>query len=270
MNNKDSNFSFLYEKALGLISQKRLQDGKDILERLYNSGNVNKDILNLLGILSYIYCDFSKAKSYWVESLEVDSYENDAVNFIKDVENEEFNILEKNYYSSISLIEDKNYKDAINILEDIEEKRRDLIEVKELLSLLYMIKNKEYKAFDKIKRAIEIDKSNSGLKLIHENINSKIEEKNNLGDINYEIIEESIVSEVVLNLIMILNYKINDVYECEYNSQNEEIVRLKEILESKEEEIKKLRIENKEAFEILEEVRFRNESAFTEELDFEE
>lgn len=269
MNSKDDNFSFLYEKALELISKRRLQEGELILDRLYSLGNINKGILNILGILSYLYCNFESAKNYWSESLELDDYENEAAKFLDDMDSKEFNVLENSYYESIKLIEDKNYKEAIKVLESIDEKRSGLVEVKEMLSLLYMIENKSYMALDKIKIATKIDKSNEKLNLIYKNIESTINKNSDFNDNSDEIIERFTVSEVILNLIMILNYKINDIYEDEYKAGNEEISRLNQLLEKKEEEVLRLKLENEEALAIIEEVRFRNESAYTEELDTE-
>lgn len=236
--NKDEETLEIYNKALDLIANKRLRDGEELLEKIHKAGNINIDILNVLGIINYLYCNFDEAKKYWSESLEISFEDNKALEFINDINSEEFNLIKEEYIKSLSLIENKNYLEAINLLESIGDKRRELIEVKEILALLYMLINDNVKAFENISNALECDNSNCKMKSIYYEIKSDLEKVSNKDKENHSVVEFNF-SEVVLNLIMILNYKINSFYEEELTYKNEEISKL-----IKEIELNRLEIEN--------------------------
>ena len=219
MKNSEEALEVVYNNALDLILNKKLKEGEKLLEKIYGSGNINIDILNLLGIIKYMYCDFYEAKKYWNESLKVSCEDNKASEFIEDVESDDFKLISEKYIYSLNLIEDKNYLQAIEILEEINKGRSELIEVKILLALLYMIIDEKNKAFKNIYNEIKCDLA-------------KAEEK--------EESEELTFSESILNLIMILNYRINSFYEEELKYRNEEIKSLYEEIKNMNLEIESL------------------------------
>lgn len=235
MDIREENLNLIYEKALELIENKRLSEGRELLEKIYISGNRNVDGLNILGVISCLYCEFEEAKKYWKESIELGDEYNEAYLFLDDINSSDFESLKDKYKKSIELIENENYEEAIKIIENIEEERKEFLETKEILSLLYMLKNKQALALSKIKLALDKDVSNIKFKSIYENIKNNItskEEKN--GSLDYDLALNFTFSEVILNLIMILNYKINEVYEEEIKLQNEKIYELEKRLELKE------------------------------------
>lgn len=225
MKNSKEALEGAYNNALDLILNKKLKEGEKLLEKIYGSGNINIDILNILGIIKYMYCDFYGAKKYWNESLKVSCEDNKASEFIKDIESDDFKLISEKYRESLNLIEDKNYLQAIEGLEEIDKRRGELIEVKIILALLYMIIDEKNKAFKNIEGALSYDTSNYKIKEIYDEIKSDLAKSE---DEEKDESEELTFSESILNLIMILNYRINSFYEEELKYRNEEIKSLYE------------------------------------------
>lgn len=240
MKNSKEALEVVYNNALDLILNKKLKEGENLLEKIYDSGNVNIDILNLLGIIKYMYCDFYGAKKYWNESLKISYEDNKASEFIEDIESDDFKLISEKYKDSLSLIEDKNYLQAIENLEEINKRRSELIEVKILLTLLYMTIDEKKKAFKNIEGALSYDTSNYKIKEIYDEI------KYDLAKGQYEEKEESeelTFSQFILNLIIILNYRINSFYEEELKYRNEEIKSLYEEIKTMNLEVESLNTE---------------------------
>ncbi|MDM0472883.1 hypothetical protein [Clostridium perfringens] len=239
MKNSKEALEVVYNNALDLILNKKLKEGEKLLEKIYGSGNVNIDILNLLGIIKYMYCDFYGAKKYWNESLKISYEDNKAYEFIGDIESDDFKLISEKYKDSLSLIEDKDYLQAIEVLEEIN-RRSELIEVKTLLALLYMTIDEKKKAFKNIEGALSYDTSNYKIKEIYDEIKCDLEKGQ---DEEKEEFEELTFSQSILNLIMILNYRINSFYEEELKYRNEEIKSLYEEIKTMNLEIESLNTE---------------------------
>ncbi|MDM0967292.1 tetratricopeptide repeat protein [Clostridium perfringens] len=235
MKNSKEALEVVYNNALDLILNKKLKEGEKLLEKIHSSGNVNIDILNLLGIIKYMYCDFYGAKKYWNESLKISYEDNKASEFIEDIESDDFKLISEKYKDSISLIEDKNYLQAIENLEEVNKRRSELIEVKILLALLYMTIDEKKKAFKNIESALSYDISNYKIKEIYNEIKCDL-----VKDEEKEESEELAFSQSILNLIMILNYRINSFYEEELKYRNEEIKSLYEEIKTMNLEIESL------------------------------
>ncbi|MDK0864646.1 hypothetical protein P5F16_13355 [Clostridium perfringens] len=240
MKNSKEALEVVYNNALDLILNKKLKEGEKLLEKIYSSGNVNIDILNLLGIIKYMYCDFYGAKKYWNESLKISCEDNKASEFIGDIESNDFKLISEKYKDSISLIEDKNYLQAIENLEEINKRRSELIEVKTLLALLYMTIDEKKKAFKNIEGALSYDTSNYKIKEIYDEIKCDLVKGQ---DKEKDESEELAFSQSILNLIMILNYRINSFYEEELKYRNEEIKSLYEEIKTMNLEIESLNTE---------------------------
>lgn len=240
MKNSKEALEVVYNNALDLILNKKLKEGENLLEKIHSSGNINIDILNLLGIIKYMYCDFYGAKKYWNESLKILYEDNKASEFIGDIESDDFKLISEKYKDSIILIEDKDYLQAIENLEEINKRRSELIEVKILLALLYMTIDEKKKAFKNIESALSYDTSNYKIKEIYDEIKCDLskgqdEEKGES--------EELTFSQSILNLIMILNYRINSFYEEELKYRNDEIKSLYEEIKTMNLEIESLNTE---------------------------
>lgn len=240
MKNSKEALEVVYNNALDLILNKKLKEGENLLEKIYGSGNVNIDILNLLGIIKYMYCDFYGAKKYWNESLKISFEDNKASEFIEDIESNDFKLISEKYKDSLSLIEDKDYLQAIENLEEINKRRSELIEVKILLALLYMTIDEKKKAFKNIEGALSYDTSNYNIKEIYDEIKYDLAKGQ---DEEKEESEELTFSQSILNLIMILNYRINSFYEEELKYRNEEIKSLYEEIKTMNLEIESLNTE---------------------------
>ncbi len=237
MKNSKEALEVVYNNALDLILNKKLKEGENLLEKIHSSGNINIDILNLLGIIKYMYCDFYRAKKYWNESLKISYEDNKAYEFIGDIESDDFKLISEKYKDSISLIEDKDYLQAIENLEEINKRRSELIEVKTLLALLYMTIDEKKKAFKNIESALSYDTSNYKIKEIYDEIKCDLSKGQ---DEEKEESEELTFSQSILNLIMILNYRINSFYEDELKYRNEEIKSLYEEIKTMNLEIESL------------------------------
>lgn len=240
MKNSKEALEVVYNNALDLILNKKLKEGEKLLEKIYGSGNVNIDILNLLGIIKYMYCDFYGAKKYWNESLKISCEYNKASEFIGDIESNDFKLISEKYKDSLSLIEDKSYLQAIENLEEINKRRSELIEVKILLALLYMTIDEKKKAFKNIEGALSYDTSNYKIKELYDEIKCDLEKGQ---DEEKEEFEELTFSQSILNLIMILNYRINSFYEEELKYRNEEIKSLYEEIKTMNLEVESLNTE---------------------------
>lgn len=240
MKNSKEALEVVYNNALDLILNKKLKEGEKLLEKIYGSGNVNIDILNLLGIIKYMYCDFYGAKKYWNESLKISCEDNKASEFIEDIGSYDFKLISEKYKDSISLIEDKNYLQAIENLEEINKRRSELIEVKILLALLYMTIDEKKKAFKNIESDLSYDTSNYKIKEICDEMKCDLVKGK---DKEKEESEELTFSQSILNLIMILNYRINSFYEEELKYRNEEIKSLYEEIKTMNLEIESLNTE---------------------------
>lgn len=240
MKNSKEALEVVYNNALDLILNKKLKEGENLLEKIYGSGNINIDILNLLGIIKYMYCDFYGAKKYWNESLKISFEDNKASKFIEDIESNDFKLISEKYKGSLNLIEDKNYLQAIENLEEINKRRSELIEVKILLALLYMTIDEKNKAFKNIEGALSYDTSNYKIKEIYDEIKCDLVKGK---DKEKEESEELTFSQSILNLIMILNYRINSFYEEELKYRNEEIKSLYEEIKTMNLEIESLNTE---------------------------
>lgn len=240
MKNSKEALEVVYNNALDLILNKKLKEGEKLLEKIYGSGNVNIDILNLLGIIKYMYCDFYGAKKYWNESLKISYEDNKASEFIEDIESDDFKLISEKYKDSINLIEDKNYLQAIENLEEINKRRSELIEVKILLALLYMTIDEKNKAFKNIESALSYDTSNYKIKEIYDEMKCDLVKGK---DKEKEESEELTFSQSILNLIMILNCRINSFYEEELKYRNEEIKSLYEEIKTMNLEVESLNTE---------------------------
>lgn len=240
MKNSKEALEVVYNNALDLILNKKLKEGEKLLEKIYGSGNVNIDILNLLGIIKYMYCDFYGAKKYWNESLKISYEDNKASEFIEDIGSDDFKLIIEKYKDSLSLIEDKSYLQAIENLEEVNKRRSELIEVKILLALLYMIIDEKKKAFKNIEGALSYDTSNYKIKELYDEIKCDLSKGQ---DKEKDESEELTFSQSILNLIMILNYRINSFYEEELKYRNEEIKSLYEEIKTMNLEIESLNTE---------------------------
>ena len=123
-------------------------------------------------------------------------------------------------------------------LEEVNKRRSELIEVKILLALLYMTIDEKKKAFKNIESALSYDISNYKIKEIYNEIKCDL-----VKDEEKEESEELAFSQSILNLIMILNYRINSFYEEELKYRNEEIKSLYEEIKTMNLEVESLNTE---------------------------
>lgn len=215
------NLDYIYDYVLNLVLSKNLKEAENFLENIYFKKIRNIDFLNILGIIKYMYCDFKGAKYYFKESVTME-INNKAISFLDYMESEEFKLLEIKFKEGVNLIRDKEYNKSIKLLEEVYKLKGDLIEVRILLALLYGKMGEIDKASKFIEEAFFMDNSNFKIKEIYESL--KEEEKEKEFELSF--------SENILNLILILNYRINSFYEEELRNRSDTIELLCEKLKS--------------------------------------
>ena len=217
----------VYDYVIYLVLNKRLKEAEAFIEKNSSIKSNNIDILNILGIIKYRYCDFKEAKKYFYESLNILEEGNKAKYFLEDMEEPNFKIIEKKYKKALILIEEGQDKKAIELLEEINKERKDLIETKIFLSLLYGKAEDFNRGIYYIESALREDKSNYKIRFLYDQMMVDLNNINKCDELSF--------SESFFNLMLILNYKINSFYEEEIINKNKEI----EILWEELEKIKK-------------------------------
>lgn len=187
LNKKDS--CALYNESINNINNNYISSGLKFLKeaRDLNPGDV--DVLNLIGLVNLLKCNFDEAVESFYKSL---LCEKTALceKYINMLTSEEFLIFFERYNQLIRLINKGMYKEAIQGFKLITEQYSDLIEPYELLALLYD-KEEEYIKFDECVEVLKnIDKENHLLNQendtldIYNNVNRQV--KSNVKSDNYE------------------------------------------------------------------------------------
>ncbi len=126
----------LYSDALTLIKDSRIKDGMELLDKALMIDNKDIEILNLMGLCNYIYCNFKKARYYFEKSYRLDK-DNKASNYMTTMYSREFYSIYNKYSCSLILIDNKKYTNAISVLEELKILNKELITPYEMLYLLY-------------------------------------------------------------------------------------------------------------------------------------
>ncbi|WP_227862344.1 MULTISPECIES: tetratricopeptide repeat protein [unclassified Clostridioides] len=156
-NKKDS--CFLYNESINNINNNCISSGLKFLKEARDLNPDDVDILNLIGLVNLLKCNFDEAVESFYKSL---ICEKTALceKYINMLTSEEFLIFFEKYNQLIRLINKGMYKEAIQGFKLITEQYCDLIEPYELLALLYD-KEEEYIKFDECLEILKtIDKEN--------------------------------------------------------------------------------------------------------------
>ncbi len=187
-------------EALSLINNNRLKDGMRILEKALLIDNNNVDVLNIMGLCSYIYCNFNKARYYFERSSKI--INNRSFNYIITIYSTEFYELYYKYNKALDRIEDEEYENAIELLEEVKIIDEELIPPYELLYILYNIVGKNELALKNIKRAYLLDASNEYIsKYYNEELQNSIIEYEDRIKIAYGL---CVGGSIVILILMLL------------------------------------------------------------------
>lgn len=157
LNKKDS--CSLYNESIDNINNNCISSGLKFLKEARDLRPKDVDILNLIGLINLLKCNFDEAvESFYKSSL----CEKTALceKYINMLTSEEFLIFFEKYNQLIRFINKGMYKEAIQGFKFITEQYSDLIEPYELLALIYD-KEEEYIKFDECLDVLKkIDKEN--------------------------------------------------------------------------------------------------------------
>ncbi|MCC0663324.1 hypothetical protein KGF52_04585, partial [Clostridioides sp. ZZV15-6597] len=157
LNKKDS--CALYNESIDNINNNCISSGLKFLKEARDLSPNDVDILNLIGLINLLKCNFDEAvESFYKSSI----CEKTALceKYINMLTSEEFLIFFEKYNQLIRFINKGMYKEAIQGFKFITEQYSDLIEPYELLALIYD-KEEEYIKFDECLEVLKrIDKEN--------------------------------------------------------------------------------------------------------------
>lgn len=154
----------------------KLKSTEDLLKRVLIVDEKNTNILNLLGLINYKYCNFNICKKLWQDSYLIDK-NNKSLYYLNELQEEKSISIIESYYKALDYCENKDYNNAILRIKRVIKEDPNLIETYVVLSLLYCKKGKYKNAIENIEKAHELDKSNIEIeykcKLIKELYNVK-------------------------------------------------------------------------------------------------
>ncbi|MGL6105124.1 tetratricopeptide repeat protein [Romboutsia sp.] len=202
---------FHYNKALNLIENKKISSAKEELKKALNLYQEDIDILNLMGVCEYYYCNFEQAYRYWYKSKNTINDKNDANEFIDFLSSTKYEKLVINYNKAIDYIYQKKYNEAIIVLKGIVNEYADLIEPVEMIVMCYLELNKNKEARGYIDKLLEKDSSNINYLQAKNQINSgvsfKIKRKKENKIKTILIILVIVLTFVLIMLLSLLNSK---------------------------------------------------------------
>ena len=167
----------LYGDALRLIKNNRIKEGIKLLEEALMIDDKDIEILNLMGLCSYIYCNFKKARYYFEKSSKLNK-DNKASNYMVTMYSREFYNIYNKYRCSLVLIDNEKYDNAISVLEELKVLNEELITPYEMLYLLYKNKGRKDLAFENIEMAYMLDESNEDIaRFYNEELKLRVKEQ---------------------------------------------------------------------------------------------
>lgn len=205
-----------YNEALRLIQAGYISKAKEEIEKSLKFYCKDTDILNLMGCCEYLLCDFNKAYFYWNESIKVSKINNKAMNYIDDLNGEEFKELLSIYNNSIESIKNKRYEESIILLEKVIKLDKNLIEPYYIIGLCYIELNKYNESLKYLNLVSERDKDNSKyLKCINDIKNTKLNKNTNFNSKKYKHIMVILISLIIVpsSLLVLSNKKATLEYE---------------------------------------------------------
>lgn len=154
-------------------------DGKDLTGALSTLMEAVKlspkdpDLLNQLGLLHHLMCDFEKASAAWQKSFSCQKNGNKAKEYLSYYNSEEFKTLREVYLEGARSLERKEYEKAYGIFELLLEGNRNLVGVPLKLSECALGMKEKEKAKRHLEEVLLVDTNNPRAKELLESLESR-------------------------------------------------------------------------------------------------
>lgn len=154
-------------------------DGKDLTGALSTLMEAVKlspkdpDLLNQLGLLHHLMCDFEKASAAWQKSFSYQKSGNKAKEYLSYYNSEEFKTLREVYLEGARSLERKEYEKAYGIFELLLEGNRNLVGVPLKLSECALGMKEKEKAKRHLEEVLLVDTNNPRAKELLESLESR-------------------------------------------------------------------------------------------------
>lgn len=149
-----------YEEALNRYEEKDITGALSILKEGMKVHPKDPDLLNLLGLMCHLYCDFEKAYAAWHKSFSHMKIGNKAKEYLSYYSSEEFKTLKEVYMEGTRSLERKEYEKAYGIFEVLLEGNRNLVGVPLKLSECALGMKEKEKARKHLKEVLLLDRNN--------------------------------------------------------------------------------------------------------------
>lgn len=135
-----------YNDALELARNNNISKAMELLERSLEYNPEDKEVLNLIGLLSYFYCNFDKAVLNWNRSIRVSNVDNRSQYYLAFLKSDDFKGFIEYYNLAISYIDKFQYDEAIELLLKITRENKELIEPYSIIGNCYFALGKYQEA----------------------------------------------------------------------------------------------------------------------------
>ena len=149
-----------YEEALKRYEGKDITGAIIIIEDALKIHPKDTDLLNLLGLLHHLMCDFEKAFALWNRSFSRVKTGNKAKEYLSYYSSEEFKTLKEVYVEGTRSLERKEYEKAFGVFEVLLDGNRSLAGVPLKLAECALGMNEKEKARTFLEEALLLDKGN--------------------------------------------------------------------------------------------------------------
>lgn len=148
-----------YEEAMKRYESKDITGARTYLEEALKADPKDTELLNLLGLLHHLYCDFEKALRAWHKSISMARTGNKASEYLAYYSSEEFKTLQEVYMEGTKSLERKEYEKAYGIFAVLLDGNRNLVGVPlKMAECALGMKDKE-KAKASLEEALLLDRN---------------------------------------------------------------------------------------------------------------
>ena len=162
-----------YEEAMKRFDGKDLTGALSTLMEAVKLSPKDPDLLNQLGLLHHLMCDFEKASAAWQKSFSYQKSGNKAKEYLSYYNSEEFKTLREVYLEGARSLERKEYEKAYGIFELLLEGNRNLVGVPLKLSECALGMKEKEKAKRHLEEVLLVDTNNPRARELLESLESR-------------------------------------------------------------------------------------------------
>ena len=162
-----------YEEAMKRFDGKDLTGALSTLMEAVKLSPKDPDLLNQLGLLHHLMCDFEKASAAWQKSFSYQKSGNKAKEYLSYYNSEEFKTLREVYLEGARSLERKEYEKAYGIFELLLEGNRNLVGVPLKLSECALGMKEKEKAKRHLEEILLVDTNNPRARELLESLESR-------------------------------------------------------------------------------------------------